>query len=91
MITAALFDMVCLVVGGLIETIPVTAVPGWLGSATSYIPTVFDFADSMGVWFPWSVMSIVTIAVFGTWLASFGLKVIRIIISHVTGGGGSAS
>lgn len=91
MITAALFDMVCVLVGELIETIPVAVVPDWLGSATSYIPTVFSFAHSMGVWFPWGVLSIVLMAVFGVWIASFGLKIIRIIVSHVTGGGGSAS
>lgn len=91
MITAAVFDIICLLVGELIELFPPVEVPGWLGSATGYIPTVFAFASSMGVWFPWDVLSVVLMAVFGVWIASFGFKVIRICISHVTGGGGSAA
>lgn len=91
MITAAVIDMCALIVASLIDALPVTQVPGWLADAGSYIPQVMGFAASMGVWFPWTVLGVVLSAVFGVWVASFGVKVVRIIISHVTGGGGSAS
>jgi hypothetical protein len=90
-ITAAVMDMFALIIGGLIDTLPVTQAPGWLADAGSYIPQVMGFASSMGVWFPWDVLAVVLVAVFGVWVAAFGIKVVRIIISHVTGGGGSAA
>lgn len=83
--------MLTLILGELIDSVPVTEVPSWVNTGANFIPTVFNFAGSMGVWFPWGVLGVVLASVVGVWIASFVLKVVRIIISHVTGGGGSAA
>lgn len=91
MITAAVIDCMTLIFGGLLDLLPVTEVPEWVNTGANYIPQVFNFAGSMGVWFPWGVLAVVVASVAAVWIGSFGLKVVRICISHVTGGGGSAA
>ena len=91
MITAAVLDILTLIIGGLLDALPVTTPPAWISTGVSYMPQVFTFAASMGVWFPWSLLGIVLAAVVTTWVGGFVVKVVRIVISHVTGGGGSAS
>lgn len=91
MVTAAFLDVLTLIIGAILDSLPQTEVPDWVNSASNFIPTVFNFAGSMGVWFPWSTLAIVTAAVIVVWTGSFVFKVVRIIISHVTGGGGSAA
>lgn len=91
MITAAVIDLFAMLLMALLDALPVTQVPDWMNSTSSLIPTVFNFAGSMGVWFPWSTLAIVTGSVLLAWLLAFGFKVLRIIISHLTGGGGSAA
>lgn len=91
MITSAVIDVFVMILNELLDALPVTPVPAWLADAGTYLPQVMAFASSMGVWFPWQVLGVVLSAVFGVWIASFGVKVARIIISHVTGGGGSAA
>jgi hypothetical protein len=91
MVTAGLIDALVMCLMALLDSMPDTEVPDWVNSGANLIPTVFNFAGSMGVWFPWSTLAIVTAAVIGAWVLSFGIKIGRIIISHVTGGGGSAA
>lgn len=91
MITAAVIDVLVMILNELLDALPVTQVPAWLADAGVYLPQVMAFGSSMGVWFPWDVLGVVLAAVFGVWISSFGIKVVRIIISHVTGGGGSAA
>lgn len=91
MITAAVLDVLTMILMALLDALPDTEVPDWVNTGANFIPQVFNFAGSMGVWFPWATLGIVTAAVIGVWLVSFGIKVARIIISHVTGGGGSAA
>ena len=91
MITAVVMEMFTFMLNGMLDSLPNAVVPAWLSSAGSYLPSVFAFAASMGVWFPWSVLGIVLASVFSVWGASFLFKILRIVISHVTGGGGSAA
>lgn len=91
MVTAAVIDVLAMILMAILDAIPETEVPDWLNSASNVIPVVFNFAGSMGVWFPWSTLGIVTLSVLGCWSAAFIIKIARIVISHVTGGGGSAA
>lgn len=91
MVTAAVLDVLAMIAMALLDALPDTEVPDWLNSASNFIPTVFNFAGSLGVWVPWSLLGIVMAAVVAVWVGSFAFKLIRIIISHVTGGGGSAA
>lgn len=91
MVTIAFIDVLFICINALLDSLPDTEVPDWINSGANLIPTVFNFAGSMGVWFPWSTLAIVTAFVIGAWTLSFGIKIGRIIISHITGGGGSAA
>lgn len=91
MITAAVIDVFAMILMALLDALPDAEVPDWLNTASGLIPTVFNFAGSMGVWFPWATLAMVTGSVLLAWLLSFGFKVLRIIISHLSGGGGSAA
>lgn len=66
------------------------SVPPWFTDLSGYAGTVFGVASSMGVWFPWTVVVTVVGAVLFSILAGFGIRILRIIISTFTGGGGAA-
>ena len=76
---------------GLFGLMPHVDVPGWLTSISGPIGTVFAQAASMGVWFPMGLLGTVTAAVFAAWLVGFGIKLVRIVASFLTLGGGSAA
>lgn len=85
-----MIDVFVMILNAILDSLPETEVPDWIGTGAGFIPSIFTFAASMGVWFPFGLLGIVLTAVVATWLASFGIKLARIIISHVTGGGGGA-
>lgn len=65
--------------------------PEWITSIASYTGTVYAFASSMGVWFNWGLLAIVLSTLFVTWIAAFVIKLVRIVASFLTLGGGSAA
>jgi hypothetical protein len=70
---------------------PDMQLPGWVTGIGGMAAEVFTVADSVGVWIPWATILIVLGSVFGAAVIGFGIKVARMLISHVTGGGGSAA
>lgn len=70
--------------------IPLPAVPDWL-SNVSPIAKVFQGAEHLGAWFPVQLVTLVVLAVAGINLVGFGIKLIRMVISLFTGGGGSST
>lgn len=89
MITGLILRMLADVASALLNALPHIGVPSWL-SDNGAIGQVFQAAGSMGVWFPVALASTVLLAVVGIWLAGFGVKVARMVISVFTGGGGGA-
>jgi len=75
----------------LLGALPVMSVPGWMSSNDGAFSTVFGAAGSMGVWFPSTLVVTVLLAVVATWLVGFGIKLVRIVASFLTAGGGSAA
>jgi len=45
----------------------------------------------MGVWFPSTLVITVLTGVLALWLVGFGIKIVRIVASFFTAGGGSAA
>lgn len=91
MITGAILNMIDTIVGAVLGILPSVPVPSFLSSAADAVGTVFDDANSMGVWFPTTLaLSVlaVLIAVEGT---AMTIKLARIVVSHLTGGGGGAA
>jgi hypothetical protein len=71
--------------------LPTISVPSWLSGNDSAFSTVFSAAGSMGVWFPTTLVVAVLSGLLVIWLASFVVKVARMILSLFTAGGGSAA
>lgn len=64
--------------------------PDWFLGIGEPAGHVFQAADSMSVWFPWTFVVGVLVAVLGSLLAGFGIRLTRMLISQFTGGGGNA-
>lgn len=90
MIVEWFLGVIASVVHAVVGWIPVVPVPGWFTSATDGLSTVFAFASSMGAWFPLTIGTTVLSAVFASVVIGFGVKVVRIVLSFFTAGGGSA-
>ena len=75
-------------IGGLVS---LPAVPTFLSSLGGYVGTASSYVTGTGVWMPWSLL----VTVIGAWavclLAALVVKVVRIIASFLTLGGGSAA
>lgn len=71
--------------------VPAYVAPSWVSSLGGAAGQVFAMAGSMGVWFPAPLVLTILLALLAFWLVSFGIKITRIVISHFTGGGGSAA
>lgn len=90
MIAAAVIGLVATFFAFLIGLAPSVDVPGWFTSATSAVGTVYQFVGSMGVWFPGATVVAVIGTVFAIKLVGLFIKVARMALSLMTGGGGSA-
>lgn len=80
------FDVLNLVLSAL----PTVPVPDWL-DASGFMGTVFQHVGGLGVWFPIPLLVTVLGALVAVWVVAFGIKVVRIIASFFTLGGGSAA
>jgi hypothetical protein len=91
MITDFILGILFLALQGLAALMPDTQLPGWVDDIGGMAGELFAGAQSLSVWIPWETILIVTGAVFAANVMGFGIKVTRMVISHVTGGGGSAA
>jgi hypothetical protein len=90
MITAAILSLLGWLLHAVLSIVPSIPVPSWLSDDGS-VGTVFQAAGSMSVWFPITLATTVLVAVAAIWLAGFGIKAARMVVSIFTGGGGSAA
>lgn len=78
------------VVTGVLSVIPSVSVPSWLSGRNSTLSNVLGYFTGFGAWIPLNLAG----AVIGSLLVlvgvSFTVKVVRIVLSYVTAGGGSA-
>jgi hypothetical protein len=63
--------------------------PEWLDAGSSMVGTVFGYADSMSVWFPSALAFTVGGTLIAVWLVGFLVNSFRMIVSLISGGGGS--
>jgi hypothetical protein len=75
----------------LTSNLPAYQEPAWIGQLAGAAASLFQMAGSMGVWFPGALVLAVLLALLGFWLVGFGVKLARMVLSLVTGGGGSAA
>lgn len=65
--------------------------PGWLTNVAANLSEVVGFGASMGSWVPWSILGSCAAAVVSCAALSLVVRVVRILVSLFTGGGGSAA
>lgn len=90
MITEALGNWFLGLVAALLSFLPTNSPPEWLTTIGGAVGTVYGYASLMGAWFPVTLVRNVALAVIASILIGFVIKVVRIVASFVTVGGGSA-
>lgn len=90
MITDAIIGFLTGVAEFILDLLPDVQVPTWM-SADGPMGTVFGYAGSMGAWFPVSLAAVVLSGLLVCWGVAFGIKIVRIVASFFTAGGGSAA
>lgn len=68
----------------------VPPVPSWLSSLPGVIAQVAGTLAKAGHWFPVELVAPVLVVVVGAWIAGLAIKVVRIVASFATLGGGGA-
>jgi len=90
MITGTILTMLAYIGSSLLGILPHISVPSWLADNGS-VAKVFQAAGSMGAWFPVALVTTILASLLVIWAASFAIKTVRIVVSVLTGGGGSAA
>lgn len=68
----------------------VPPVPGWVLSIAGMVARVASAMSGLGAWFPVELVAPVVIAVVLTFTVGLAIKVVRIVASFLTLGGGGA-
>ena len=90
-----IFDAVIQALGSvitwLIEHFPAPTVPTWLDQIPGKVSSVTGYASSLSAWFPVGLLGTVLTAWATAYGIAVGIKLVRMIASFLTGGGGSVA
>ena len=67
------------------DDVPAWRLPGWVDEASGYAGTVFAYADSLGAWVNFGLVSVVAASVLSSVLVGFGIKIARLGVGFVSG------
>lgn len=91
MVTNFLINTLAGLVQWVIGLFPTFSTPGFFSQAASAISSIGTQVSSVGAWLPIGLIGAVVTAWAVTFAAGVAIKVIRIIASYFTLGGGSAA
>lgn len=91
MLFAKLWDVLCSAIAWLIGLLPSFSLPSWLTSLPAESSSLGDYLGQFAVWIPIDQVVIVFLFVLSAGVVSLGVRVTRMVISHLSGGGGSVS
>lgn len=92
MITEWFFGMLGDVIEAGLDLIPESMnPPGWLIGAGEAMAGLFSNIHSLGVWIPTTLAFGAAAFIMNAYIGGGVIKAVRILISHFTGGGGSAA
>jgi hypothetical protein len=91
MITAALLYIVAGFVAFLGSLFPESDPSSAISSATNAVGTIVGFFSGFGVWLPLGTLGICALLWVSVYLVGFGIRLVRMLASFFTGGGGSAA
>lgn len=89
MITDAIMRFFATLLDGFDSLFTIPAPPSW-ATNPSAVGVVFQAIGSMGVWFPTATVVLIIGTAFAVRLIGMGIKIARMAISLMTGGGGHA-
>lgn len=67
-----------------------TVPPALEGFVTGTLPVWLANADELSIWFPVGDVGICAGLILGAWAVGAGVRIVRTILSNVTGGGGAS-
>lgn len=91
MITQALISLLKTCASFALGLFPTTTIPDWAGQMTDWITELNGYLVSVSAWLPFDWMGVVLTVFIAVVLAALAIKVVRIIASFLTLGGGSAA
>lgn len=90
MIVEWIFAVFVSFLGFVVGLLPSIAVPGWVDDSSGHFATVWAAGAGLGAWIPWTLAASVVAAILSCVVIGLAIKVIRIVASFLTVGGGSA-
>lgn len=66
----------------------VMGVPDWVFSGVAFVASAMAYVTSLGNWIPFDLMYVVAVAVFAAWALGISIKLLRVVASFMTLGGG---
>lgn len=66
----------------------IMGVPDWVFSGISFVASAMAYVSHLGNWIPFEFGSIVMVAVIAAWCLGVAIKLVRVVASFVTLGGG---
>lgn len=91
MIVELLFTIFIALVRLAIALIPTGAAPAWFSDVGDAYGVVWSYGSGLSAWLPWSTLAQSLGAMLAAVGIAFGIRVVRVVISFFTGGGGSAA
>lgn len=73
----------------LVAQVPVFEMPPWLGSLIDGIGSLLVFVGQLSAWVPVEVLGWSVSAVLAAWAVALVIRIVRIVASFATAGGGS--
>lgn len=91
MITTKLMEFASAIIGFFLGLIPADwTPPAWFSGAAGAVQQFFNSATSVGVWIPIDFAFLCAFSIMSAYIGGGVVKMIRILWSALTGGGGSA-
>lgn len=91
MIAEAIIGLIAGLVGAIGSMFPTMESPAFLTTLADKVAVVTDWMAPLGVWVPLGAAGNATQVVLAAAAAAIAIKLIRLVVSLFTGGGGSAA
>lgn len=91
MVTQAIWGVICHVAAFLVGLLPGWTLPGWLTALPDESTTVGSYMADFNVWLPLDAVVTALAFIIAATSVALGVRVARMVLSTVTGGGGSVS
>lgn len=89
MITEALMTLAASLVSFVFGLVPVPEVPDFLAAVPGYFDALAPYLSGTDAWIPWSLLMAVIAAAAAALLTGIGIRLVRIVASFLTLGGGA--